>query len=68
MKFQFLGRAEEVGHSAILADDSLPFNYGMLTGNPPQLSVGSVEPNVVAVSHGYSDHIGAVPSFPSDDD
>ncbi|QIB78853.1 MBL fold metallo-hydrolase [Haloferax volcanii] len=68
MKLQFLGGAEEVGRSAILVNDSLLLDYGMLTGNPPQFPVGSVEPDAVVVSHGHLDHVGTVPSLLSGDD
>ncbi|WP_148416214.1 MBL fold metallo-hydrolase [Haloferax sp. KTX1] len=68
MKLQFLGGAEEVGRSAILVNDSLLLDYGMLTGNPPQFPVGSIEPDAVVVSHGHLDHVGTVPSLLSGDD
>jgi putative mRNA 3-end processing factor len=63
MKLQFLGGAREVGRSAVLVDDSLLLDYGMLTGTPPQYPVGSVSPDAVVVSHGHLDHVGAVPAL-----
>lgn len=67
MKLQFLGGAREVGRSAILVDDSLLLDYGMLTGNPPQYPVDSPDPDAVVVSHGHLDHVGAVPTLLSGD-
>ncbi|WP_117594272.1 MBL fold metallo-hydrolase [Haloprofundus halophilus] len=67
MKLQFLGGTREVGRSAILVDDRLLLDYGMLTGNPPQFPVGSVDPEAVVVSHGHLDHVGAIPTLLSGD-
>ncbi|WP_089864267.1 MBL fold metallo-hydrolase [Halogranum rubrum] len=67
MKLQFLGGAREVNKSAILVDDSLLLDYGMLTGNPPQYPVDSPDPDAVVVSHGHLDHVGAVPTLLSGD-
>jgi len=63
MEIEFLGGAGEVGRSAILVNDALLLDYGMLAGNPPQYPVGSVEPEAVVVSHGHLDHVGAIPSL-----
>ncbi|WP_266079686.1 MBL fold metallo-hydrolase [Haladaptatus caseinilyticus] len=68
MNIQFLGGAHEVGRSAILVNDSLLLDYGMLTGNPPQFPVGDVNPDAVVVSHGHLDHVGVLPSLLSGDD
>ncbi|GAA0249323.1 MBL fold metallo-hydrolase [Haladaptatus pallidirubidus] len=68
MNIQFLGGAREVGRSAILVNDSLLLDYGMLTGNPPQFPVGNVNPDAVVVSHGHLDHVGVLPSLLSGDD
>ncbi|MFH5797284.1 MBL fold metallo-hydrolase [Haladaptatus sp. CMAA 1911] len=68
MNIQFLGGAREVGRSAILVNDSLLLDYGMLTGNPPQYPVGDVDPDAVVVSHGHLDHVGLLPSLLSGDD
>ncbi|SEO94001.1 putative mRNA 3-end processing factor [Halogranum amylolyticum] len=67
MKLQFLGGAREVGRSAILVNDALLLDYGMLTGNPPQYPVASPDPEAVVVSHGHLDHVGAVPTLLSGD-
>ncbi|WP_224448439.1 MBL fold metallo-hydrolase [Haloprofundus salilacus] len=67
MRLQFLGGTREVGRSAILVNDRLLLDYGMLTGNPPQFPVGSVDPEAVVVSHGHLDHVGAIPSLLSGD-
>jgi putative mRNA 3-end processing factor len=67
MNIQFLGGVREVGRSAILVNDSLLLDYGMLTGTPPRFPVGSVAPEAVVVSHGHLDHVGAVPSLLSGD-
>ncbi|MFC6786832.1 MBL fold metallo-hydrolase [Halobaculum halobium] len=63
MEIQFLGGAREVGRSAILVDDALLLDYGMLTGEPPQYPVGRPEPDAVVVSHGHLDHVGQVPAL-----
>jgi putative mRNA 3-end processing factor len=68
MDLRFLGGAGEVGRSAVLVNDSLLLDYGMLTGNPPQFPVGSPAPDAVVVSHGHLDHVGTVPALLSGDD
>lgn len=67
MDLRFLGGVHEVGRSAVLVDDSLLLDYGMLTGNPPRFPVGSVDPDAVVVSHGHLDHVGSLPSLLSGD-
>ena len=67
MNIEFLGGTREVGRSAILVNDALLLDYGMMTGNPPQFPVDSVEPEAVVVSHGHLDHVGTVPSLLSGD-
>ncbi|WP_227353198.1 MBL fold metallo-hydrolase [Haladaptatus salinisoli] len=67
MDIEFLGGAREVGRSAVLVNDSLLLDYGMLTGNPPRFPVGDVDPDAVVVSHGHLDHVGAIPSLLSGD-
>ena len=67
MEVRFLGGAREVGRSAILVNDRLLLDYGLLTGNPPRFPVDSVDPEAVVVSHGHLDHIGAIPSLCSGD-
>jgi len=67
MNVRFLGGAREVGRSAILIDDRLLVDYGLLTGNPPRFPVDSVDPEAVVVSHGHLDHVGTVPSLCSGD-
>jgi putative mRNA 3-end processing factor len=63
MDLQFLGGAGEIGRSALLVNDSLLVDYGMLTADPPQYPVGDVDPDAVVVSHGHLDHVGALPSL-----
>ena len=65
MKVEFLGGAREVGRSAVLLDDSLLLDFGMLTANPPQwpVGMGDVDPDAVVVSHGHLDHVGALPAL-----
>ncbi|QLG28005.1 MBL fold metallo-hydrolase [Halorarum halophilum] len=68
MDVQFLGGAREVGRSAVLVNDSLLLDFGMLADNPPQypvgaLGAGGVDPDAVVVSHGHLDHVGAVPAL-----
>jgi putative mRNA 3-end processing factor len=67
MDIRFLGGAREVGRSAILVNDCLLLDYGMLTGNPPQFPVETPDPEAVVVSHGHLDHVGAIPSLLSGD-
>ena len=74
MQIQFLGGAGEVGRSAILVDDSLLLDFGLLTGTRPQFPAGlsggggvGVDPDAVVVSHGHLDHVGAIPSLLSGD-
>ncbi|MFB6123336.1 MAG: MBL fold metallo-hydrolase [Haloferacaceae archaeon] len=67
MDIRFLGGAGEVGRSAVLVDDSLLLDYGMLTDNPPQFPVAAPDPDAVVVSHGHLDHVGNVPSLLSGD-
>ncbi|SFS45669.1 MBL fold metallo-hydrolase [Halostagnicola kamekurae] len=67
MKIRFLGGVHEVGRSAILVNDRLLLDYGMLTGNPPQFPVDTPDPDAVVVSHGHLDHVGAIPSLLSGD-
>ncbi|MFC4548814.1 MULTISPECIES: MBL fold metallo-hydrolase [Halorussus] len=67
MNIEFLGGAGEVGRAAVLVDDSLLLDYGMLTGNPPSYPVRDPDPDAVVVSHGHLDHVGALPSLLSGD-
>jgi len=67
MDVRFLGGAREVGRSAILVNDRLLLDYGMLTGNPPRFPLAAPDPDAVVVSHGHLDHVGAVPSLLSGD-
>jgi len=67
MDVRFLGGAREVGRSAVLVNDSLLLDYGMLTGNPPQFPVDAPDPEAVVVSHGHLDHVGSIPSLLSGD-
>ncbi|WP_126662548.1 MBL fold metallo-hydrolase [Haloterrigena salifodinae] len=68
MDIQFLGGAREIGRSAILVDDSLLLDFGMLTDNPPQFPVRTPNPDAVVVSHGHLDHVGTIPSLLSGDE
>jgi putative mRNA 3-end processing factor len=63
VNLRFLGGAREVGRSAILIDDSLLLDYGLLTGTPPRYPIGDVDPDAVVLSHGHLDHVGAVPAL-----
>jgi putative mRNA 3-end processing factor len=67
MDIQFLGGAREIGRSAILVDDSLLLDFGMLTDNPLQFPVETPNPDAVVVSHGHLDHVGTIPSLLSGD-
>ena len=67
MDVTFLGGAREVGRSAILVNDSLLLDYGMLAGTPPRFPVADPDPDAVVVSHGHLDHAGAIPSLLSGD-
>ena len=63
MEVEFLGGAREVGRSAVLVDDALLLDYGLMTADPPQYPVRDPEPDAVVVSHGHLDHVGAVPAL-----
>ena len=63
MEVELLGGAREVGRSAVLVDDALLIDYGLLTADPPQYPVRDPEPDAVVVSHGHLDHVGAVPAL-----
>ncbi|MDZ5812340.1 MBL fold metallo-hydrolase [Halorubrum sp. AD140] len=63
MEVEFLGGAREVGRSAVLVDDALLLDYGLLTAEPPRYPVRDPEPDAVVVSHGHLDHVGAVPAL-----
>ncbi|WP_339105759.1 MBL fold metallo-hydrolase [Haloterrigena salinisoli] len=67
MELRFLGGAREVGRSAVLVNDALLLDFGMLTANPPQFPLETPTPEAVVVSHGHLDHVGAVPSLLSGD-
>ena len=67
MHLRFLGGVREVGRSAILVNDRLLLDYGMLTGNPPQFPVAQPTPEAVVVSHGHLDHVGVIPALLSGD-
>jgi len=67
MDVRFLGGAREVGRSAILVDDSLLVDFGILTGNPMRTPIETPDPDAVVVSHGHLDHAGAVPALLSGD-
>ncbi|WP_265112488.1 MBL fold metallo-hydrolase [Halosolutus halophilus] len=67
MDIQFLGGAREIGRSAVLVNDSLLLDFGMLTDNPPQFPIETPSPDAVVVSHGHLDHVGAVPALLSGD-
>ena len=63
MELRFLGGAREVGRSAVLVNDSLLLDFGMLADNPPRFPVETPDPDAVVASHGHLDHVGAVPSL-----
>ena len=63
MEVEFLGGVREVGRSAVLVDDALLIDYGVLTADPPQYPIRDPEPDAVVVSHGHLDHVGAVPAL-----
>jgi len=63
MDIEFLGGADEVGRSAILVNDSLLLDYGLLTAKPMQYPLREPTVEAVVVSHGHLDHAGAVPSL-----
>ncbi|EMA24013.1 MBL fold metallo-hydrolase [Haloarcula amylolytica] len=67
MDVQFLGGAGEIGRSAVLIDESLLLDFGMLTDSPPQFPVRTPSPDAVVVSHGHLDHVGTIPALVSGD-
>ncbi|WP_121823667.1 MBL fold metallo-hydrolase [Halostella salina] len=67
MDLRFLGGAREVGRSAVLVNDRLLLDFGMLADDPPRFPVETPEPDAVVVSHGHLDHVGALPALLSGD-
>jgi putative mRNA 3-end processing factor len=67
MDIRFLGGAREVGRSAVLVNDSLLLDFGMLADNPPRFPVETPDPDAVVASHGHLDHVGTIPSLLSGD-
>ncbi len=63
MDVRFLGGAREVGRSAVLVNDSLLLDFGLLTAEPPLFPVETPSPEAVVVSHGHLDHVGSVPAL-----
>ncbi|WP_029601490.1 MBL fold metallo-hydrolase [Natronobacterium lacisalsi] len=63
MEVEFLGGAREIGRSAVLVDDSLLLDFGMLTDTPPQFPLETPDPDAVVVSHGHLDHVGTIPAL-----
>jgi len=63
MNIEFLGGAREVGRSAVLIDDAVLLDYGLLASDPPQYPTRDPEPAAVIISHGHLDHVGAVPAL-----
>ena len=63
MKLRFLGGAREVGRSALLVDDRLLLDYGILAGDPPRYPLDTPAPEAVVVSHGHLDHAGLLPAL-----
>jgi putative mRNA 3-end processing factor len=67
MDVRFLGGAREIGRSALLVDDSLLLDFGLLTGTPMRTPIETPDPDAVVVTHGHLDHAGAVPALVSGD-
>jgi putative mRNA 3-end processing factor len=63
MDLEFLGGAREVGRSAVLVNDRLLLDFGLLAGTPAQFPVRTPSPEAVVVSHGHLDHAGNVPAL-----
>jgi putative mRNA 3-end processing factor len=63
MQLRFLGGAREVGRSALLIDETLLLDFGLLADTPPRYPVETPSPEAVVVSHGHLDHAGAVPAL-----
>jgi len=63
MDVRFLGGAREVGRSALLVNETLLVDFGMLADDPPRFPVETPDPDAVVVSHGHLDHAGAVPAL-----
>jgi len=63
MELRLLGGAKEVGRSALLVNDSLLLDFGILTDNPPQFPIETPSPEAVVVSHGHLDHVGSIPAL-----
>ncbi len=63
MKIEFLGGVKEIGRSAILVNNSILLDYGIISGNPPKFPIKSVDPEAIIVSHGHLDHVGSIPAL-----
>ena len=63
MELAFLGGADEVGRSALLVDDTLLLDFGLMSGTPTQRPIATPSPEAVVASHGHLDHVGAIPSL-----
>ncbi len=63
MELRFLGGAREVGRSALLVNETLLVDFGMLTATPPQFPLETPTPEAVIVSHGHLDHVGVIPAL-----
>ncbi|MFB6126113.1 MAG: MBL fold metallo-hydrolase [Halolamina sp.] len=68
MNLRFLGGAGEVGRSAVLVNDRLLLDFGMLTAEPPRFPVETPATDAVVVSHGHLDHVGTVPALLAGED
>lgn len=63
MKLEFLGGVGEVGRSALLVNDSLLLDFGLLADSPLRQPIRTPVPDAVVVSHGHLDHVGALPAL-----
>lgn len=68
MKLEFLGGVREVGRSALLVNDSLLLEFGLLAETPLRQPIRTPDPDAIVVSHGHLDHVGALPALLSGTD
>ncbi|APE96158.1 MBL fold metallo-hydrolase [Halodesulfurarchaeum formicicum] len=68
MELRFLGGAREVGRSALLVNDRLLLDFGILAGEPLQFPLETPTVEAIVASHGHLDHVGNVPTLMRGDD
>ncbi|MFW5965826.1 MAG: MBL fold metallo-hydrolase [Halodesulfurarchaeum sp.] len=63
MELRFLGGAGEIGRSAVLVDETLLLDFGLMSGDPLQFPRDPPAVEAVIASHGHLDHVGTIPAL-----